>query len=103
VRRVIDGKIYDTNNAEEIANWDNCRPANVFNYCDESLYRTKKGVFFLSGVGGPLSHWSRCDGGNERYGGSGMRVLSVEEARSWCEDHRVTAEVIEEYFKIEEG
>jgi len=102
MKRIIDGKTYNTETAEEIANWCNDFSSNDFRSCVESLFLTKKGAFFICGSGGAMSSWSRSNG-NGSYGGDGIKVLSNQEALNWCESRDIDADVIETYFKIEEG
>lgn len=44
MKRIIDGKKYDTETAACIATWDNGYYGNDFKRCEESLYRTKKSL-----------------------------------------------------------
>lgn len=101
MKRVIEGKVYNTETAENIA-VDTFGYANDFHYWVDRLYKTKNGRFFLQGEGGGLSHWARRHEDGSGYG-EGIRVLSVEEARTWCEEHDVDADVIAEHFELEEA
>lgn len=103
MKKVINGKVYNTETATRIANWDNGCYGNDFNACDESLYKTSKGAFFVSGEGGALSRWATSIGTNGRGAGDGVEVLTPAEAMEWCETHGVDADVIAEHFKIEEA
>ena len=86
MRQVIAGKIYNTETASIV-----CEVSCMgyyygdFNYHDTSVYRTKRGAFFLAGEGGPLSMWAKASGNNGHVGGSGIRVLSEHEARGYME------------------
>lgn len=103
MRKIINGKIYDTKTADCIAEWSNHYTPNDFHYCEESLYRTKKGNWFLAGEGGALSKYARpVQGGSG--GGEGLTPLTSDEARQWLEDHGFTEE-LEQYFadSIEEA
>ena len=53
MKKVINGKIYNTETATLIHQWDNGRRGD-FSSCEEDLYRTKKGAFFIHGEGGNL-------------------------------------------------
>lgn len=103
MKKVINGKVYNTETATQIANWDNGVYGSDFNACDESLYVTKKGTYFVAGEGGALSRWSESCGSNGRQGGEGMEVLTKAEALEWCETHDVDADTIAEHFEVEEG
>lgn len=98
MRRVIDGKIYDTKTADCIAEWENQYYRNDFHFCEESLYRTKRGNWFLAGGGGPMSKYARSAGQNSWTGGEGLESLTSDEARQWLEEKGFTEE-LEEHFK----
>lgn len=103
MKRVINGKIYNTSTATEVASFSNGFYGNDFRNMEETLYKTKKGAWFLAGEGGPMSKYSQpC--GNMTGGGKGMEVLTADEALEWLEEKEETA-AIEEHFKgrIEEA
>ena len=102
MKRVIDGKVYNTETAEEIGSYSYGYRGD-FNRVEETLYKTKKGSFFLAGNGGPQSKYGYSPRQNELCGGYGMSVLTEEEACNWCENHDIDAEIIAANFKIEEG
>lgn len=67
------------------------------------LYRTKKGTFFLSGEGGPMTMWA-SEQGNGRGWGEGLRVIDEEEARQHMEAANCDAEEFAAYgLAVEEG
>jgi hypothetical protein len=102
VKQVIDGLLYDTEKAEEIGHDSAARSRSDFRWYSESLYKSRKGSFFLAGEGGPMTHWAQpC--GDATGGGDGIIPLSVDDAREWCERHDVDAETIQEHFEIQEA
>ncbi len=103
MKKVINGKIYNTETATCIADWDNGRYGRDFGRCEESLFVTKKGVYFIYGDGGAATRWSVPVGNNGSAGGDGIEVLSKAEALEWCETHGVNADTIAEYFEVQEG
>ena len=98
MKRVIEGKRYDTATAQEIGAWWNGYPTSDFHYCEEKLYLTSKGNFFLAGEGGPLSRYGRPAYGGGTCGGEGIIPLSQEDALSWCEEH-LDPEDYSEFFE----
>ena len=102
MKKVIDGKVYNTATATHIAYWSNNLPTNDFNYCEQDLYITSKGTYFLAGEGGALSEYAESVG-NGRCGGSSMGIFTKAEALEWCESHEVDADIIAEHFEISEG
>ena len=101
MKRIINGKIYNTDTATRIGNHVHSN-AGDFQYEDTDLYRTKKGAWFICGEGGPLSRWSRS-AGNSTFGGSGIEAMTTGEALEWCEFSRIDVDVIAKYFSVEEA
>jgi hypothetical protein len=102
MKRIINGKIYNTETADHIGNFgSDCGPGD-FRYEDTDLFRTKKGAWFICGEGGPLSRWSRPIG-NGQSGGTGIEAMTTAEALEWCEFSRIDADVIAKYFSVEEA
>lgn len=101
MKKIIEGKRYNTDTAEKIANfWNGCFQSD-FNHESERLYRTKLGNWFIHGEGGALSAYSvSYQGGRSLGGGEDIRVLSAAEARKWLELHN-EADAIEKWFALE--
>ena len=104
MKRIIDGKTYNTETATQVAEYERGGPVNDFGWYEESLYRTKNGRWFLAGRGGPMSGYAQSVGQNQWGGGKGLRTLTTGEAIAWLERHEETA-AIEEHFadQIEEA
>ena len=99
MKLLINKKLYDTHTADLIHSWSNGIYGNDFRFCEESLYLTKKGAWFLVGEGGPKSKYARsCD--SSMTGGRELIVLTPEEAYLWLEDNG-GIEAIEKYFPQE--
>jgi len=84
MKKVIDGAVYNTDTATELATWYSEYPSNDFHYCKEKLYRTKAGKYFLYGSGGALSRYGEWTG-NTGHGSEKIMPMSVAEARLWAE------------------
>lgn len=93
---IIDGKRYNPATAEEVAHYWNGLGGSDFRNLSETLYRTKKGQFFLLGKGGAMTKYAESQG-NSSWGSSRCEVLSDAEAFSWLEEHEETA-ALEAYF-----
>ena len=102
MKRIINGKIYNTDTATRIGNRQHSNQGD-FHYEDTDLYRTPKGAFFVQGTGGAYSRWSQPCGSNGMSGGSGIQALTTAEALAWCEDAGIDADVIAQYFAVEEA
>ena len=87
MKKVINGKLYNTETADTVHSWDNGCYGGDFQRCEETLYRTKKGNYFLYGDGGPMSRYARNCGNNTTSGGEDIQPMTVQEAIEWLEDH----------------
>ena len=96
MKKIINGKKYDTNTAKILGGAGYSHPGD-FSFWTERLYQKKTGEFFLHGIGGAMSKYARSTGLNEWTGGEEIRPLSREEAREWAEKN-LDAEEFEEVF-----
>jgi hypothetical protein len=96
MKKIIDGKRYDSEKAERVAGFQNGLGASDFRYIFEDLYRTASGSWFLHGEGGAMTEYSKPDG-DGWTGGSDIHPLDEEEARKWLED-RDDIGALEKYF-----
>ena len=103
MKTVKNGKLYNTETATLVAEWDNGRGNRDFRACEEALYKTKKGQYFICGEGGALTSYATSCGSNSSCGSSRTWLVTQEEARRWCENHEIAADIIAANFKIEEG
>jgi len=102
MKTVIEGKIYNTETAEMIHEWENSYGRSDFNWCRECLYKTEKGAWFVAGEGHANSRWAESYG-TSRGPGEGIMPLSNSEALDWCETHEVDVDLIGEHFEIDEA
>ena len=87
MKKIINGRRYDTDTAKCMGgDYANC-PRNDFNYWEETLYRKNTGEFFLHGEGGPASKYATSVGLNSWGGGERIMPLSLEAAQRWAEEH----------------
>jgi hypothetical protein len=101
MKKIINGKKYDTNTAKILGSAGYSHPGD-FSYWQETLYRKKTGEFFVHGIGGAMSRYARQTGPNEWTGGEKIIPLTREEARKWAEKN-LDAEEFEEVFgEVEE-
>lgn len=96
MRKVIGGKLYDCGTATRVASATNGLRESDHKHFYESIYRTKKGNWFIYGEGGGLTKYREAVG-NAYTSGCGLQPLTPEEAMSWLEQHDEIA-VLEEYF-----
>lgn len=103
MKKIIDGKVYNTETARIIGTWSNNLSTSDFRNETATLYVTKKGNFFVAGESGPMGSFAYSVG-DMTSGGEGLFTLTREEALGWAERH-LDPEDYEEYFSdlIEEA
>ena len=87
MKKVINGKVYDTETAELVARWSNGQSTSDFDYCAEDLYRKRTGEFFIHGDGGASSKYAVSYGNGFWGGGEKITPLTYEAAQKWAEEH----------------
>lgn len=87
MKKVIDGAMYNTETARKLGGWSNTYNYRDFNYCEETLYRTKSGKFFIHGEGGAMSKYAQTISSNEWSGGEKIIPCTFDDARKWAEKH----------------
>lgn len=97
MKKIINGKVYDTTTAELLGSWSSPGSVTNFSHFSESIYRKRTGEFFLHGEGGPASRYAVQIGQNNWRGGEKITPLSWDDARTWVESH-LDAEDYERIF-----
>lgn len=87
MKKVLKGKVYDTETAKKVASWYSSYARNDFHYYEEELYQKKTGEFFLYGEGNAASPYSKSCGQNEWCGSEKIVPLTFAEAQEWAEKH----------------
>lgn len=95
MKKIINGKTYDTEKATAIYTRDNGDYG--INGIKETLYRKRTGEFFLHGEGGANTRYAEQDG-NSWKGGSAITPMSFNEAKEWAEEY-MPAEEYEVVFE----
>jgi len=85
IKRRIDGVTYDTEQAEQLAEyWTTELSRFDLNYLREGLYR-QHGRLFLAGESGARMKYAKNAEGGGKVGGEDVYILSPEEAKEWIE------------------
>lgn len=100
-KKIINGKMYNTETAKEIAYYWNGYSGNDFRSMSETLYLKKTGEYFLYGSGGPLSKYGE-DYGREKTWGDKFIPMSEDKAKKWCMENLDANEYIEIWGEVEE-
>ncbi len=103
MKKIINGKRYDTDTAKKIAFWSNGGGWRDFNHIEETLYKKSTGEFFLFGEGGANTRYSVSEGSNTWTGGSRIMPLSYKDAQEWAEKHLDGDEYEKIFGEIEEN
>lgn len=84
MKKIINGKIYNTETAKKLARFESHYNPTDLNYFEEELYQKKTGEFFLYGTGNAASRYNKISYGN--YTGAEKIIpLSYQEAQDWAE------------------
>ncbi len=104
MKKVVDGKLYNTETAELVHEWSNGRFCSDFRYRSKDLYRTKKGNWFMYHEGGARTDMGRECGSNSTCGSADIEPLSEKDTKGFLETHG-GADVLLKYFadQIEEA
>ena len=101
MKKILNGKMYNTETANCLAEYWNGRSSRDFRHLSESLYRKKNGEFFLYGEGGPLTKYKEPYG--DMWGdGNAITPLEADSAREWAEKYMSTDEYIAVFGEPEE-
>ena len=84
MKKIINGKLYDTETAKKLGDWDNGLCTSDFNYVCETLYKKRTGEFFLLGEGGAATNYSERIGSNDWCYGYAIMPMSFDEAQKWA-------------------
>lgn len=87
MKKIINGKKYDTETAEYVDRWSNDLCHSDVHWCSEELYRKRTGEFFLYGEGGGLSRYRTHLSNNSFCEGSCIRPLTDDDAKAWVEKY----------------
>lgn len=97
MKKIINGKMYNTETATYLGGWSNDAPTSDFTHIEEELYQKRTGEFFLYGFGGAMTKYAVSQGQNSWSGGSSIIPLSYESAMKWAEE-KLNADDYERIF-----
>lgn len=104
MKKVINGRKYDTDTAREIAYWNNGRSDRDFSLIEKTLYRKKTGEFFLYIYGGPETEYgSEEPSGQSWTGGSRIEPISYDTGIKFAEENMSADKFEKEFGEVSEG
>lgn len=101
MKKIINGRKYDTETAECVGYMESTYNRNDFHYYDEGLYRKRNGEFFLHGEGGGLSPYAQSVG-RGFTGGENIIPISEERAKEWGEKYMSVSRYESIFGEVEE-
>jgi hypothetical protein len=99
--KVIEGKRYNTETAEDVFGyWNGCSTSD-FRYRTKHLYRSKNGAWFLHHVGGARTDMAVSVGNNGTGGSEDIEPITDDDAFGFLQSHSDDSEAIaaiDKYF-----
>ena len=98
--KIIDGKRYNTETAEQVLFHNNGKYQNDFGYRSTTLFRTNNGAWFIRHYGGPFTDMA-TSAGNGLGWGEELEPVSDDAAFKFLQSHSdypEAQEAIEKYF-----
>ena len=102
MKKIINGKMYNTETATEVFHYNNGLPYSDFNYLEESLYKKKTGEFFLAGKGGAMTKYATRHADGTCSSGEDIFPLEIHIAKIWAEKYMTTEKYIKVFGEPEE-
>lgn len=102
MKKIINGRMYDTNTANGVGEWESSYGYTDFHWYQEKLFRKRTGEYFLYGEGNAASPYRRAVEQNCWTGSEDIKPLTVEEARIWAEEHLTADEYETEFGEVSE-
>lgn len=99
MKKVINGKMYNTDTAKMVGR---VSKGESFNYFIEELYQKKTNEFFIYGEGGAMTKYAESCGNNNWCGGCKITPVTEQEAKEWAEEYLNGDEYIEIFGEPEE-
>lgn len=102
MKKIINGKLYDTDTAKEIGSRFHGEGVRDFRHYSETLYRKRTGEYFMYGEGGPMSRYAETIGQNQWSGGEKIIPLDYKAATKWAEENMDADDYQAEFGQVSE-
>lgn len=86
MRKIASNHVYDTAGKTPLGTSSSCMDDKL-HWCEESLYRTRAGRYFLHGQGGPGSRYAEMIESDRWSNGERIIPMTLAEAQAWAEAH----------------
>ena len=97
MKKIINGRVYDTATAKLIGSKTHGESTSDFGYWSEALYKKRTGEYFLHGEGGPMTRYAGGLGDNSWGWGEKLIPLTADKARKWAETNLDADAYIQEF------
>lgn len=84
MKKIINHVRYNTDTAKKLGSWQIDTESDL-DRCEEALYRTKSGKFFIHGTGGPRTRYASPRGDGGWCSGEAIVPIGEDAARQWAE------------------
>lgn len=101
MKKIIKGKMYNTETAEMVGSYSKGNLQNDFNAYREELYRKKTGEFFIWGEGNGNTKYASHVESMRTYGNK-IIPLTVDESKEWVEKHESVNTYISLFGEVQE-
>ncbi|MBO5389445.1 MAG: hypothetical protein J6A59_15185 [Lachnospiraceae bacterium] len=101
MKKIINGKLYNTETANTVATYWNGFPGGDFEVVHETLYQKKTGEYFLYGKGGPMTQYAEQVCGGLAYGEM-IIPYTEDEAKEWAVVHMDADNYMKLFGEVEE-
>lgn len=101
LKKIINGKKYDTTTAKQIGYYDCGLSSSDFYYYREALYLKKTGEYFLAGEGHGNTRYAYSDG-NSRGWSKKIFPFALTDAKRWVEANLTSKEYEILFGEVEE-
>ena len=102
MKKIINGKLYDTDTAKEVGSIYHGNGPRDFHHYSEVLYKKRTGEYFLYGEGGPMSRYAKSCGQNQWSGSESIEPLSYKSAQEWAEHNMDADDYMTEFGPVSE-
>lgn len=103
MKKIVNGKVYDTGKAKYVGEYRNGLGENDPHMIAETLYQKRTGEFFLYGRGGAMTQYSRYAGSNEWGCGEKIMPLTYGAAKEWGKEHMGETEYNSHFITTPKG
>ena len=102
MKKIINGKVYNTDTAIKIAEYESGSVTDGLHYYTETLYRKKTGEYFIHGEGGAATIYGEQTSYDRRLGGERIYPISFDKATEWAEKHMDADAYIKEFGIVDD-